>query len=280
MGGNKARKAEFLLSDALRRNCDVILTAGAVQSNHVRVIAAAARRFSMECHLFLAGQKTYPPVGNVLLDLMAEATIHYVSSEEQATAMEESAKQMREQGRRPYVIPIGGSNEIGAQGYVLGFQELDNQVRALPPKPTTLLFASSSGGTYAGALIGHAIAKSQMKLLGIRVDRDPDPQGVICTVANGLSLKIGLAKTFQRDDVLLNSDYVGEDYAVPSSDGMAAMKELWGIEGILLDPVYTAKAMAGLINLARKGGWREERVVFLHSGGTPSVFSFSPQLLT
>ena len=279
MGGNKARKAEFLLADALRNGCDVILTAGPIQSNHARVIAAAARRFSMGCHLFLAGEESNPHTGNMLLNALANAQIHHVHSQERQSAMETFAEHLREKGKKPYVIPVGGSNEIGALGYVLGFQEFENQLRSLAPKPTTLLFASSSGGTYAGILAGHALTKSQATLLGIRVDRDPNPERLICSVANVLSKQLGLTKQFQQSDVLLNSDYVGKDYGVPSEAGVAALKELWGSEGILLDPVYSAKAMAGLIDLARKRNWTEERVVFLHSGGTPSVFSILPQFL-
>lgn len=279
MGGNKARKAEFLLADALRRRCDVILTAGPIQSNHARVIAAAARRYSLECHLFLAGQEPNLRTGNMLLNDLADAQIHYVSPNERQPAMEEFAEQLRKKGKNPYVIPVGGSNEIGALGYVLGFQELENQLRKLPEQPTTLVFASSSGGTHAGILVGHALAGSQVTPLGIRVDRDADPERHICSVANALSKRLGLPKQFGAGDLLLDPDYVGEDYGVPSVDGVAALRQLWCEEGILLDPVYTSKAMAGFIGLARKGKWAKQRVVFLHSGGTPSVFSLVPQLL-
>jgi D-cysteine desulfhydrase len=280
MGGNKARKAEFLLADALRRGCDVILTAGPTQSNHARVIAAAARRFSLDCHLFLAGEESQQRTGNMLLNALANAQIHHVASDERQSVMEAFAGQLTAKGRRPYVIPVGGSNEVGALGYVLGFQELETQLRTLASKPATLVFASSSGGTHAGLLAGHALTNSHVKLLGMRVDRDANLERLICSVANALSKGLGLTKQFQSSDVLLNSDYVGEGYGVPSEAGVAALKELWGSEGILLDPVYTAKAMAGLMDLARKGEWTEERVVFLHSGGTPSVFSILPQFLT
>lgn len=152
MGGNKARKAEFLLADALQKRCDVILTAGAMQSNHARVIATASRKLSLECHLFLAGQKPDPPTANVLLDLLADARIHVSESkEDRVPAMEAFAKELRKDGRTPYIIPVGGSNEVGAQGYVWGFEELDRQLRNLPSKPIVLVFCSSSGGTHAGS---------------------------------------------------------------------------------------------------------------------------------
>lgn len=273
MGGNKARKAEFLLADTLQKGCDVILTAGAMQSNHARIIATASRKLSLECHLYLAGQKPDPPTANVLLDLLAEAHIHIVASqEERMPAMEAFAKELREGGRTPYVIPVGGSNEVGAQGYVSGYAELETQLRDLPSKPTVLVFCSSSGGTHAGILVGKALSRSQVKILGIRNDDDPSLEESICSVANALSKRLGLEREFHREEVDLNSDYVGKGYAVPSKEGGEALRELWQLEGILLDPVYTAKAMAALIDLAGKGEWTKERIVFIHTGGTPSVF--------
>ena len=278
LGGNKARKAEFLLAEALQKDCDVILTAGAIQSNHARVIAAAARRYSRECHLFLGGQKPDEPTANLLLDKLAKAQVHVVASEAESSFMERFAEELRGLGRRPYVIPIGGSNEIGAQGYALGFRELEHQLRALPPKSTTLLFASSSGGTHAGLFVGKTIDKSEVKLLGVRVDKDPGLQEVICTIADKLLMRLRSDEKLQPNDVVLDSDYVGEDYGVPSEQGIGALKKLWQSEGILLDPVYTAKAMACLIDLAREGEWaQDERVAFLHSGGTPSIFNFPTQ---
>jgi len=279
MGGNKARKAEFLMADVLRNRSDVILTAGQMQSNHARIIAAAARKISIECHLFLAGEKPDPPTANVLLDVLADAKIHIVSSkQERLSAMGAFAQRLRKEGRNPYIIPVGGSNEVGAQGYVAGFEELEKQLQNLPPKPTVLVFCSSSGGTHAGILVGKAMTNSQMKILGIRNDDDPMFEEYICGVANALSKKIGLNREFHRGEVHLNSDYIGEGYGVPSKEGKSTLKELWQCEGILLDPVYTAKAMAGVIDLARQGEWVDERVVFLHTGGIPSVFSSLPPI--
>jgi len=279
MGGNKARKAEFLMADALQKGSDVILTAGAMQSNHARTIAAAARKVSKECHLFLEGEKPDPPTANVLLDILADAHIHPVHAKgERLSAMDAFAEELRKQGRNPYVIPVGGSNEVGSQGYVSGFEELEKQLRSLPPKPTVLVFCSSSGGTHAGNLVGKAMTDSKVELLGIRNDDDPRFEESICNIANALSKKIGIRRVFQRNEVHLNSDYVGEGYGVPSKEGKSAMKEIWQCEGVLLDPVYTAKAMAGLIDLARRGEWVDERVIFLHTGGIPSVFGFSSPL--
>jgi D-cysteine desulfhydrase len=278
MGGNKARKAEFLLADAMKKGCDVILTAGPIQSNHARIIATASRKLSLECHLFLAGQKPDPPTANVMLDLLADARIHVVPSEERLTAMEAYAQRLQAEGHKPYVIPIGGSNEVGAQGYVAGFEELDGQIRNLPSKPTILVFSSSSGGTHAGILVGKAMSRSQAEIFGVRNDDAPNFEGSICSVANALAKRLGLDKEFHKEDVHLNSNYVGEGYGVPSKESREALRELWQREGILLDPVYTAKAMVALIDLARKGEWVNERIVFLHTGGTPSIFA-SPSVV-
>ena len=276
MGGNKPRKAEFLMADALRTGSDVILTEGAMQSNHARTIAAAASRISRECHLFLVGEKPDPPTGNVLLDALAGARIHvFQSPRERLSAMQEFAEELRKGGRNPYLIPVGGSNEVGSQGYVSGFEELEKQLSDLPPKPTVLVFCSSSGGTHAGIMVGKVMADSKVEILGIRNDNDPMFEESVRDIANDLSKKIGLKREFRKEEVHLNSDYVGDGYGVPSKESEAALKELWRCEGILLDPVYTAKAMAGLIDLTRRGKWVGERVVFLHTGGIPSFFTSS-----
>ena len=274
MGGNKARKAEFLLADALKKRCDVVLTVGAMQSNHARVIATASSKLALECHLFLAGKKPDPPTANVLLDLLADARIHVSRSEEERVpAMEAFAEELRRAGRTPYVIPVGGSNEVGAQGSACGFEELEGQLRSLPPKPTVLVFCSSSGGTHAGILVGKATSRSQVKVIGVRNDVDPNLEASICTAANTLAKRLELDRDFHSEDVHLNASYLGEGYGVPTEESREALRELWQREGILLDPVYTAKAMAALIDLARKGEWADQRIVFLHTGGTPLAFT-------
>jgi L-cysteate sulfo-lyase len=169
---------------------------------------------------------------------------------------------------------VGGSNEIGAQGDVSCFEELETQLHSLPKKPTVLVLATSNGGTYAGILAGKALTGSTVNLLGVGVGtRDRDLGESICALANAVAKALNLSKEFKREDVNLNSDYVGEGYDIPTDESTRALKELWKRDGVLLDPTYTAKAMAGLIDLARKGEWTDERVVFLHTGGTPSVFS-------
>ena len=279
-GGNKVRKAEFLLADAQQKGADTILTVGAAQSNHSRVIAAGARMLGKECHLFLNGPKPDESSGNLLLDKLSEATVHWAATpDSREHEMLIFAEELRKRGRVPYAIGVGGSNPIGAWGYVEGFLELDRQLQALPTKATTLVFASSSGGTHAGLLAGKVITSSKTKLLGIRIDSDPGLEKSICSVANGCLKMQGIDLTLSEDEVHLNNDFAGEGYGVPTAESQEALRRLWRSECILLDTVYTAKAMAALIVLARSGAFSNERVVFLHSGGMAAFFgstSYAP----
>lgn len=274
MGGNKVRKAEFLIGEAKRQGANVVLTAGAVQSNHARVIAACAGAAGLPCELVLSGDLPEPPTGNVLLDRLAGARINTVtSSTERAAAIAERVERLRPEGFHPYIIPIGGSNATGAMGYALAFQELAAQLAALPLKSTTLLFASSSGGTYAGLLAGKALTGSDVDLLGIRVDLDPDPENAIVAVASELAERLGLqSRPFRPAEVPLNAEFVGPGYGEPTMETLLAIKLAWKYEGVLLDPVYTGKAMAGLLALAGRGELEGRRAVFLHTGGEPGVF--------
>lgn len=274
MGGNKVRKAEFLLADALGQGADTVVTTGAVQSNHARVIAAGAKRLGLACHLVLSGSEPEHPEGNLLLDALADARIDYVAHPDQRDEMlREVDTRLRAEGRRPYLIPLGGSNAVGAQGYVEGFQELADQLRALPPKPTWLVTAASSGGTYAGILVGRGLSKLHVEILGICVDRDPGLEDVVCKIANELADRVDLPERFTTDMVRLHPEFAGEGYGIPTTESLAAVRRVWQREGILLDQVYTAKAMAGVLIGARQGFFDGARVIFLHTGGAPALFT-------
>lgn len=255
LGGNKTRKAAKLLEDA--EGSDVLLTVGDTQSNHARVIAACAAQKGIECELFLTGPNPGRATSNLLLDRLAGASVRFIDDPDQReAAMNQRASELRIAGKKPYAIPLGGSNAIGASAFVEAAKEID------ATDPATVVLASSSGGTYAGLMKG--FEDSPIKLIGIRVDRDPDPEKRICEIVEG----------FDPSDVNLNSGFVGEDYAVPTPEGMAAIRLLWQKEGVLLDPVYTGKAMAGLISLLERGEL-SGRIIFWHTGGTPSVFRYS-----
>jgi L-cysteate sulfo-lyase len=162
---------------------------------------------------------------------------------------------------------------------LIGFEELNAQIQALPAKPMRIVFASSSGATYAGLIVGVSQAGSQIELLGIRTDLNPDDsEEKICAIANSLAKRIHYSHTFRLEDVHLNSDYVGGGFSVPTQDGVKAIKKLWALEGILLEPVYTAKAMAAVIDLTGKGMWKNERIIFIHTGGIPATFSYAKLL--
>jgi L-cysteate sulfo-lyase len=278
-GGNKVRKAEFLLGDAQQKGADMILTVGPTQSNHCRIIAAGARMLGKECHVFLTGPKPDSASANLLLAMLSEARIHWAATpDSREPEMMKFADEARKQGRVPYAIGVGGSNPTGAWGYVEGFLELDKQLRALSLKRTTLVFASSSAGTHAGLLAGKVITSSKINLLGIRVDSDPGLEKAICSVANGCLKMQGIERTVSEDEVHLNNEQIGDGYGIPTAQSREAFKRLWRSECILLDLVYTAKAMAGLIELGKSGAFSNERVIFLHSGGVAAFIGSTSHL--
>ncbi len=268
MGGNKVRKAEYLLYDALLQGADVLLTAGAVQSNHARVIAAAAACAGLECRLFLSGMAPEAPHGNLLLDKLAGAHVTFVANgDDRGPLMVAEAARLRTMGRRPYVIPIGGSNAVGAQGYFDAAIEMADQ---LGGEPALVVFASSSGGTYGGLMAG--AADTSLDLLGIRVDLDPGSEEDAAHIASQAAGLRGLQHRFNPAEVRLDDRFVGPAYGLATREALEAMRLAWQLEGVLLDPVYTGKAMAGLMGLAAEGSLEGRRVVFLHTGGAPAVF--------
>ncbi|MEP6756072.1 MAG: D-cysteine desulfhydrase family protein [Chthonomonadales bacterium] len=281
MGGNKVRKAEYLLVDATTKNADTLITAGAVQSNHARVIAAAAKVCGMDCHLVLAGDEPEAPNGNLLLDILSHATIHFVpKGTDRAAVMESLAVELSRTGRRPYIIPIGGSNAVGAQGYVQFMQELKSQLDSIEKKPNRLVFATSSGGTYGGILAGKLARGLDIELLGVRVDDDPGAEEEIERIARESLNLAGISEKFGNGETVnLDVDHVGEGYGIPTEAGLAAVHMVWETEGILLDPVYSGKAMSAVFTRATRCEFANDRIIFLHTGGGPSVFANSAMLI-
>jgi L-cysteate sulfo-lyase len=281
-GGNKTRKLEFLLAQARERDADVVLTQGATQSNHARQTAAAAAKLGLACHLLLEDrtgktERFYTESGNVLLDHLHGASVeHCRPSSDMNGELEKIAARMRAEGRRPYVIPGGGSNPTGALGYVNAALELITQANDLGLKIDQVLHATGSAGTQAGLIVGLAGIRSGVPLLGIgvRAPRDRQEQNVFelaCATAD----LCGVGGAVARDDVVANCDYVGPGYGVSTPASIEAIEMLAHLEGILLDPVYSGKAMAGLIDLARKGRFKKgENVVFIHTGGSVGLFGY------
>jgi L-cysteate sulfo-lyase len=286
-GGNKTRKLEFLIADALEKGADTIITQGAVQSNHARQTAAAAATHGLRCELLFENRiaqpsDTYLNSGNVLLDRLFGANIHhYPGGSDMNAAMEEVANQLREDGLTPYVIPGGGSNPIGALGYVNCALEILHQANERQLHIDHIVHATGSAGTQAGLVTGLRATHSGIPVLGIGVNAPQQAQEQkVFDLAVETADYIGAGGCVQREDVIANCDYVGAGYGVPTEGMREALLLLARLEGLLFDPVYSGKGLAGLIDLATKGHFADdENIVFLHTGGSAGLFGYLEELL-
>ncbi|HDT0533404.1 D-cysteine desulfhydrase [Klebsiella quasipneumoniae] len=282
MGGNKLRKLEFLAADALREGADTLITAGAIQSNHVRQTAAVAAKLGLHCVALLENPigtraENYLSNGNrLLLDLFNTQAEMCDALTDPAAQLDELATRIEAQGYRPYVIPVGGSNALGALGYVESALEIAQQCEDAV-EISSVVVASGSAGTHAGLAVGLEQLMPQAELIGVTVSRavaDQLPKVVALqqAVANSLELQA-------KADIILWDDYFAPGYGTPNEEGMAAVKLLAQLEGILLDPVYTGKAMAGLIDGITQKRFKDEGpILFVHTGGAPALFAYHPHL--
>jgi D-cysteine desulfhydrase family pyridoxal phosphate-dependent enzyme len=279
-GGNKTRKLEYLLAEAQEEGAETLISAGAVQSNHCRQTVAAAAKFGMDCILVLFGDPPEPPDGNHLLHVLLGAEIVYTERENIDTRLEEVYQQAQSEGRKPYLIPYGGSNPTGAQGYVNAMLELSKQ----NVNPDWIVFPSSSGSTQAGMLIGAKMSGFDGKILGISVDQPADVLSTrVAALATETAEYIGKDWVFTPSEVLVNDNYTGGGYAVMGDQEIQAIQLFAQKEALLLDPVYTGRAAAGLIDLIHKGFFKSsETVLFWHTGGGPALFAsrYQGRLLT
>ena len=271
LGGNKTRKLEYLAADALAQGCRTLITTGAVQSNHCRQVAAAATRLGLGCILVLAGEDPGSRQGNLLLDELSGAKLVFISKEERDQRLHQAFAQADEDGMQPYLIPYGGSNPVGVQGYIQAMQELQDQNL----QPDWIILASSSGGTQAGLLLGAKQTSFPGRILGISVDKPADElTQTIMALANQTAAWLGIDKKIESEDVLVNDAYCQAGYGILQPAEVEAIRLFARTEGILLDPVYTGRAAAGLIDLIRKGFFgRDETVLFWHTGGIPALFA-------
>ncbi len=282
MGGNKTRKLEFLIGQALEQDKDTLVTAGGLQSNHCRLTAAAARKAGLECHLVLNGTKPANPNGNLLLDKIFGAKIHYCDRKDRDKKLFQVSDELTAKGKQPYVIPVGGSNSIGSVGYVNAMLELSSQLNDMSIKPDAIVFATSSGGTQAGLTLGAKITGFKGDVLGISIDQvktgsEAFPP-VLADITNTTAERIGSDIRMTESDFSLNCDYLGAGYAQPGDLEFNAIENLALHEGILLGPVYTARAMGGLLDLIKKGYFtKDHTVLFWHTGGTPELFAWADQ---
>src|SRR5881394_146248 len=253
LGGNKTRKLEFLVGEALAQGADTLVTAGAAQSNHCRQTAAAAAKAGLKCELILNGRKPDVPNGNLLLDQLLGASEHWIERPQRPAKLRDLPEQLRAQGRKPYVIGVGGSNGVGATGYVVAMLELAEQLRARQQRVDHIVFGTSSGGTQAGVVLGARLAGFSGQLLGLSIDKgEPELEAYeeeVAQIANECAEYIGSAERFSQKDVRVVYGYLGEGYGVVGDLEREAIRMMARCEGIILDPVYAGRAFGALIDL-------------------------------
>lgn len=282
-GGNKARKLEFLVGDARQRGATTLITTGAVQSNHARMTAGAARLAGMDCELVLTTHVDAPEdEGNLLLDRLFGARVHYVPSVDpmlavgldEATVRDVEAS-VRARGGTPYVIPVGGSSAVGTLGYVAGTVELCAQLDALDLVPTRLYFASGSRGTQAGLTLGAHLCGAPYRLHGIAVSAgEPEKYERARRAARDAAALLGFDDSVLGAAFVTDQGFIGDGYGLPTPEALEGLVLVARTEALVLDPTYTAKAMAALIAHVRRGEVRpDETIVFLHTGGSPALFT-------
>lgn len=281
-GGNKTRKLEFLIADALQEKADCVITAGGPQSNHCRQTAAAAAKFGLDCQLVLGGEPQ-PPVGNLLLDHLLGATIHWVAKPERNEKMRQLDKELTAQGRRPYVIPIGGSNAIGSVGYVQAFYETLEQLQKAELAMDHIVFPTSSGGTQAGLVLGAKLTGFEGKLTAISIDAEPDDQSFleeVAEVATGAAKLLDVDVAVTPTDLSMDYDYLGGGYGVVGPLERNAIRLMAKTEGILLGPVYSGRGFGGLVNRIRSGKIAYgSKVLYWHTGDESALHAYGGELI-
>ncbi len=286
-GGNKTRKLEFLVADAIATGCDTLITVGAVQSNHCRLTLAAAAREGLKCRLLLEERvpNSYDPEAsgnNFLYRLLGVEQIKVVPlGTDLAGAMQQMAGEVAKRGGKAYLIPGGGSNPLGALGYVACAQELLAQLFDMGIAIDRIVCASGSAGTHAGLITGLVGNNADIPLTGINVRRTrADQEPMVHTLAEQTAELLCVRGGVPREAITALGDWVGPGYSLPTPEMIEAVRMLAQVEGVLLDPVYTGKAMAGLIGLVRQGALAKgERVLFVHTGGSPALYAYQRVLL-
>lgn len=278
-GGNKTRKLEFLLGEAIDRAADVVITFGAVQSNHARQTAAACANQGLECHLLLARKVPwtdpgYETLGNIQLGGLFGAHIHLLEGADVERHSKSLLSELEQQNRRPYVIPVGGSNATGALGYADCARELSIQCADQGIELTDVIHATSSAGTQAGLVAGFAAIEKDVRIHGINVS-EPDSselESVILNLANDVLERVDLEHVVSAKAIHVDSRFLGEGYGLPTEETLAAIHRLGELEGVLFDPVYSGKAMSGLLSRVREGEFAGcKDLVFIHTGGIASL---------
>jgi D-cysteine desulfhydrase len=285
-GGNKTRKLEFLVAEALAQGADTLVTTGAPQSNHCRLTAAAAVKEGLKCRLLIEERTpgTYDSAGtgnNFLFDLLGVESIEVVpAGTHHSAGMARIAEGLIAGGRKPYVIPGGGSNPLGALGYVACAGEIVAQSADLGVAFDAVVCASGSAGTHAGLAVGLEVARSQMPLTGVSVRRAEAEQiALVEGLAKRTAELLGHDASIVAGRIAVDDRWVGEGYGIPTDTMIEAVRMFAGLEGVLLDPVYTGKTAAGLIGQVREGRWSKgQNILFVHTGGSPALYAYRPVL--
>ena len=279
-GGNKTRKLEFLVADALEKKADTLITVGAPQSNHARQTAAAAAKFGLRCILVLRGDAPPEATGNLLLDHLLGAQVIWSGKRSREEVMEEVADEEKAAGRHPYPVPLGGSTPLGAAAYALAMVELKEQMEADNLSFDRIIFASSSGGTQAGLVVGAGLTGFRGEVSGISVDEDLETlRSTVARIATETATLLGQPRAYSPQDISANTDYLGAGYAIMGKPEREAIELFAQTEGILVDPVYTGRAAAGMIGLIRRGViGRDETILFWHTGGIPALWAYEKEL--
>ncbi len=281
-GGNKSRKLEYLMAEALKRDADTVITAGGLQSNHCIQTVAASKKLNLDCHLVLSGDEPDAPNGNLFLDMLTGAAVHYVKRSDRDTKMHELADELRKAGKHPYVIPVGGSNALGTVGYTMAMPEVVRQMELMNIKCDRIVVASSSGGTLAGMVLGAKLSGYKGKITGISIDRVKTGKGAfppeLADLANKAAELLELDIKLTPDDFDLEYDYLGEGYAIVTDNERKAIRMTARSEGIFVGPVYTGRAMGALIDKIESGKWQNETILFWHTGDAAALFDYVEEL--
>lgn len=285
LGGNKARKLEYLVADALKQGATTVITTGAVQSNHARMTAAAAAVAGLRCVLVLTTTTSEPPIeGNLLLDTLYGAAIRMVPSIDPMLAVGKDEEvvaavvdEERAAGRVPYVIPVGGSSGVGVLGYIGGSAELVDQLRDGGYSPSRLYYASGSRGTQAGLTLGAKLCGAPYQVYGVAVSAgEPEKIERAKRIANEAASRLELPERLDLADLVTDQQFIGDGYGIPTKEGLEAIALFARLEAIVLDPCYTSKGAAAMIAHIRRGELRpDDTIVFLHTGGVPAIFTQS-----
>lgn len=282
-GGNKTRKLEYLIQEALDHDCDTIITAGAQQSNHCRQTAAACAIAKLKCHLLLGGIAPEKFNGNLLLSHLLGAQIHFTGENRKGEDLKTLKQKLELEGKKPFIVPYGGSNITGALGFVNAMKELKSQLIAQNLKIDYLFFASSSGGTQAGLTLGNDLYHLNMRLIPIGIDKN-ETQGLsledmVLQLVNDGKLLLNINKDYTLADVKINNDYHEAGYGVITKNETEAIKELAQNEGILLDPVYTGRVFYAMMDYLKENKIPSNaNILFWHTGGLPANFYYADQL--